>query len=212
MAAHAPSRPARWVALAVLGLGGALTSLGAAQPWARLAADDGLTVLSVQVTGSALAPLAPAAGLVGLAAVLAVLAVRTTTRRVVAVVVAVLATAAVAQAVAAWADLAERARRWWAVEVGDLADTAQVALTAWPAVTIGGLVLVAVGAGVVLLRGADWSGLSSRYERPGTPPAAGASGSGAAPPTSAGDLWQALDRGDDPTDSEHPTRDGGSET
>lgn len=207
------SQTTRVTALALLALGGALTTLGAAQPWARLAGDDGLTVVSVQVTGSALAPLAPAAGLVGLAAVLAVLAVRTRTRRVVAVVVLLLAVAALAQTALAWAELTQRARRWWAVEVGNLvAERAQIELTAWPAATLAGLVLVAGGAGVVLVGGAGWSGLSRRYERPGGPPAAGAPGSGTAAATDEVDLWQALDRGDDPTDVDRPTRDGGCES
>jgi hypothetical protein len=65
---------------------------------------------------------------------------------------------------------------------------------AWPALFgIGGLA-VAIGGALTLARGRRWAQLSARYDAPGSakPPADGAPG-----------LWDALDRGDDPT-AENP--------
>lgn len=196
------SRPrSRAVSLALLGVGGAIASASAVAPWVTLDADDGLVGATVTVTGSALAPLAVAAGVVAMASVAALLAVRRWLRMVVAVVVGVLALAATAQTVAFVVATEERARDWWRIEVGALADEAGVAATAWPVVTVLGLALVVVGSVVVLARGAGWSGLSSRYDAPGsarTPPSTG--GDDSPHP----DLWQALDRGEDPTGDDLP--------
>jgi uncharacterized membrane protein (TIGR02234 family) len=138
--------------------------------------------------------------LVGLAAVVAVLAVRSWLRRLVAVVVLVLAGLALVQVGVVASDLAEAARDWWRVDVAALADSASADTTPWWAVCAAGLALVVAGAVVVLVAGGRWSGLSSRYERPGVPPAAPAS------PTSPSEaeVWQALDRGEDPTASDEP--------
>jgi hypothetical protein len=68
-------------------------------------------------------------------------------------------------------------------------------VTAWPAVTVVGLLLIVIGAALVLLRGTDWPGLSGRFESPGTSHRPSASDTGS-------DVWQALDRGHDPTDDD----------
>jgi hypothetical protein len=81
--------------------------------------------------------------------------------------------------------------------VGAVADTAAAdVVLVWPILTVAGLLLVAVGAGIVVVRGAQWGGLSARYERTASP-RAGSVGPAAA---SEGDPWQALDRGEDPTE------------
>ncbi|MGH6654148.1 MAG: Trp biosynthesis-associated membrane protein, partial [Actinocrinis sp.] len=82
--------------------------------------------------------------------------------------------------------------------------------TAWPYVTIAGGLLVALGGALTLARGRSWSGLSNRYEvapAEGAAAAAGKSdhqnsvgqaGDGAGEPSTR-DLWDALNRGADPT-------------
>jgi hypothetical protein len=61
---------------------------------------------------------------------------------------------------------------------------------------LAGLLVVAAGASIVVVRGSQWGGLSARYER-ASPPRAGS-----ASPAAAGDAdpWKALDRGEDPTE------------
>ncbi len=59
--------------------------------------------------------------------------------------------------------------------------------TAWPWVTLAAGALLAATGLLVALRGPGWAGLGARYDAP------------AARPRSAADLWEALDRGEDPT-------------
>ena len=63
-----------------------------------------------------------------------------------------------------------------------------------------GLLLLMAGAVVVLAYGRRWSGLSSRYERPGVAPRRPQQGAEA----SEAQYWQALDRGEDPTATDEP--------
>lgn len=185
-------------ALLLLAAGGGLTLLAASSSWARLSAEDGLVGVSATVTGSGMAPLCVAAGVVSLAAVPAVLAVRRWLRAVVAVVVVALAVAALVQVAGSATDVGRAAREWWAVEVGALAETAVVVPTPWPFVAVVSLSLTVAGGALVLLRGRQWRGLSSRYDAParsfGGRAQAGASGDA--------DTWQALDRGEDPTEAD----------
>jgi uncharacterized membrane protein (TIGR02234 family) len=192
-------------ALLLLALGGALAVLGATQTWVRLLAEGALSVDEVAVTGAAVAPLTTAAGLVALAAVVAVLAVRSWLRSMVALVVLVLAGLALVQVVTAGSDLVGTARDWWRVEVAGLADSAIAETTPWWVVCAAGLLLVMAGAVVVLVAGRRWSGLSSRYERPGSRASAPTSPA----PASEADVWQALDRGEDPTAADEPPDEAG---
>jgi uncharacterized membrane protein (TIGR02234 family) len=185
-------------ALLLLGAGGGIALLASSASWAVLSADDGLAGASASATGAALAPLSVAIGVVGLAAVPAVLAVRRWLRMVVATIVLALGVASIVQVVSVALDVATSARTWWLVEVGALAQTADVTVTAWPSVALLGSGLVVVGAGLVLARGSGWRGLSSRYDAPTTAPGNARHGGA----TSDVDAWQALDRGDDPTEAD----------
>lgn len=189
---------AKAAALLLLGAGGGIALLASSASWATLSADDGLAGASATATGAALAPLSVALGVVGLAAVPAVLAVRRWLRMVVAAIVLALGVATIVQVVGVALDLTSSARTWWQVEVDALAQTADVAVTAWPAVALLGSGLVVVGAGLVLVRGSAWRGLSSRYDAPAAAPG-DARHAGAASDV---DAWQALDRGDDPTEAD----------
>jgi uncharacterized membrane protein (TIGR02234 family) len=77
-------------------------------------------------------------------------------------------------------------------------DVDDVATTSRPVLAVAGAVLTAVAGAVVAARGRHWAALSRRYERPaaGGPAAPGAE---AAPAPGPPELWDALDRGEDPT-------------
>jgi hypothetical protein len=64
------------------------------------------------------------------------------------------------------------------------------ATPAWPLLTaLGGLVVAGAGA-LTVARGKKWPGMAARYDRPSQ-----VSG----PPRSEAQIWDALDRGEDPT-------------
>ncbi len=77
--------------------------------------------------------------------------------------------------------------------VGDLGDPVT---WQWPALTLLGGLLAAVGGSLTMLRGHRWPAMGARYERR-TPRPTGTSG----PIGGAGtvEAWEALDRGEDPT-------------
>lgn len=181
-------------------LAGAVLSLATAQPaWLRLAVPRGRPLADTVVTvpGRTLAPLVPALGLVGLAAVLALLGVRGWVRALLGWVIAL---AGVVLLVAA-------ARHLAAPPPGTVADLladhgplpgrdlsrpvgASVRLI-WPLLAALGGALLALAGAATGLRGARWPGMSGRYDAAGARPRAVATGSA--------HLWDALDRGDDPT-------------
>ena len=161
------------LAVALCLLGGALVWWATGQAWVT-EVESGLTIggSRTETSGSELAEAARPLALVGLAGVVAVAATRRWGRVLVGLCVL-------------------------GAGVGVVVDTADVltgpaSLTspgwAWVAVA-GGVVLVAAGV-LTAYRGRGWAGLSAAYEAPGTTPAA-----------PAGDkaVWDALDRGDDPT-------------
>ncbi len=174
------ARPAsrRGLAIAVLAcvVLAAVALLAASRTWAvdTVVRPAPLPVQRVGRTGSALAPFVPASALVVLAGAGALLA----TRRLGRVLVAALLVVA-----------------GLAVAAGGAYGLAAIAgvRPAWPIVTLlAGLGIAAVG-GYALVRGRGWPAMGARYERPAAtarPPAAEASPA---------QLWDALDRGDDPT-------------
>jgi hypothetical protein len=77
---------------------------------------------------------------------------------------------------------------------GALSQVGAAATVAWPlAVAVGGLA-VAAGGGLALARGRSWPGMAARYERPAAEPARPVQRT-----RSKAEIWDALDRGDDPT-------------
>ncbi|GLW12227.1 hypothetical protein Misp01_73550 [Microtetraspora sp. NBRC 13810] len=190
---------ALWILACAVGAG--LTLLAAGRDWARVTftgagAGHGAAA-AVPVTGSelsaALTPLALAAA----AAALAVLAARGPWRRLVAAVLALCGSGVAAGALSGTAGqaVADAAR-----EHSALAATGQpvvATLWFWPAAAAaGGLILLAAGV-TAAVRAGSWGGMSDRYERPG------ATGRRAddVPAPALGDraLWDAIDRGADPT-------------
>lgn len=130
-----------------------------------------LPPVEVKRTGAALVPALPALGLVALAGAGGLIATRGLARLVVG---ALLALAAVAAG---------------GLLLGELGGA-----NGWIVLGLVGSVLVAAGAAAALWRGRTWPTMGSRYNRGEAGPApAPAEGSDAA-------IWDAMDRGEDPTD------------
>lgn len=179
---------------------GALAVFSGGQTWATLSAvrPAPLPPVTEVLAGSAHAPLVPAAGLVLLAAAVALLAVRAGGRTAVGALMAVSGAALVWAAARALAG----GLRVAAAEVSVVVGTPVAEISAvWPAATVAAGVLGAVAGVVVVVRGRRWPAMGSRYER-GTAP--GAAAPVAARPRTDEErahlAWNALDRGEDPTD------------
>ncbi|MGC9667394.1 Trp biosynthesis-associated membrane protein [Planosporangium sp. 12N6] len=168
-----PTGAVRGRLLAVLtcaaGAGLALFAVG--RTWARVTVVRAapLPPLHEAKTGSALLPWLPALALVALAGAGALLATRGLLRTAVGVLL-----------VGSGLGLA----------VGAVARLGAGASPVWPLATVLGGLLVAGAGGLAVARGRQWPGMAARYERP-----ARVSG----PARSEAQIWDALDRGEDPT-------------
>lgn len=205
MASAEERRAARREFLAVLltlAAGGVLGLVAAGRPWGSVALHSSFAQTSASVSGNDLVPLASAVPLVALAAVILIPAVRGTGRRVVGAVLILLAAATAVATAAAAADLTGRIERW-VVSTPDHGGAAgEISTTpAWPVTGVCASVVVLVVGVLVVLRGPRWPGMGSRYERPDSRRTAGQGGAGAdGAAASPAEAWDALDRGDDPTE------------
>ncbi|MEV4637182.1 Trp biosynthesis-associated membrane protein [Actinoplanes sp. NPDC049548] len=175
--------PARRLGVTVLCCvaGAGLALYGITRTWAvTVTARPGLPELRTARTGTDLAPWVTGLALVALAGGGALLATRGTARRVLG---ALLAAAGAGLAVAAGLGRA-------GLDIG----AAGAGGTLWPvACVLGGLLIVA-GGWQAVRHGHEWPGMGARYERrPATTPAQNEDRAD----TRA--VWDALDRGDDPT-------------
>ena len=195
----------RELTAAVLGsaAAGGLALFAGGQTWATLAAvrPEPLPPVTGVLTGSAFAPLVPAAGLVLLAAAVALLAVRGRGR----IAVGLLMMAA--GAALAWSGVRALTGGLQEAALPIVAGTPTVEISAgWPVAAVVAGVLGTFAGLLAVLRGRHWPGMGRRYER-----TAATDGQRATPrrAESAEDraqlAWQALDRGEDPTD---PARGG----
>lgn len=165
------------------------------------------TVLAVP--GSALVPGLRALGLLGLAGAAALLATRRLTRPVLGVLLAAagaLSCVLVARVLAALPAAVARTGQWRSVRgAAPAAGPAGATAGAAPyACLAGGVLLLAAGV-LVAVRGGRWPALGARYEPPVDP--AGAPAPASAPtadarPVTEKAVWDALDRGEDPTGAE----------
>jgi uncharacterized membrane protein (TIGR02234 family) len=183
---------------------GGLALFAGGQTWATLSAvrPEPLPPITGVLSGSTHAPLVPAAGLVLLAAAVALLAVRAGGRTAVGALMAISGVALVWSAGRALTGGLRDA----AAEVPVVAGTPVAEIsTVWPAATVVAGVLGALAGMLVVVRGRRWPAMGSRYER-GTAPGGGAAVA-ARPRTDeerAHLAWNALDRGEDPTDPAPP--------
>jgi uncharacterized membrane protein (TIGR02234 family) len=169
----------------------AVVLLAVGRPWVRAAAGGGSLVAAVTIdlTGRALRPGVAALGLVVLAAAVALLATRGAARALVGAVVAAAGIGIVALSVDVLRDADGAAAT--TDEVRRAAGVAAAGATAWPVMAAGAGACAAVCGIGVLLRGRRWPGMSARYDAPQTRRVRTAD-----PETT---MWEALDRGDDPT-------------
>jgi uncharacterized membrane protein (TIGR02234 family) len=190
-----------WVALGVAGA--VLALFGSGRAWATVAFSGGpagARVAPVTQAGGDLVPVLSPLALASLAAVVAVLATRGPWRRVIGILLTLFG---LAIAVTAWrgasaAHVVEAAR-----EHSTLSGTSGAIVSAawaWPAITVaGGLVLLAAGV-LAVARGGRWPGMSARYDRPRPSSGGGSEPPAERPGAAERSLWDALDRGVDPTD------------
>ncbi|MDQ6650358.1 MAG: Trp biosynthesis-associated membrane protein [Actinomycetota bacterium] len=174
-------------------LGAAVVLLAAGRPWTRFTLDQGglLPPLRLAPSGRSLDPTAGALGLVGLAGVLALAATRRRGRLVVGVLVALAGAVVVVSSLRVASAVLPAVRRSGALDRAGAAASAlagPLPVTAWPWVSAAGGLLLALAGLLVVVRGPAWAALSARYEAPERRAAAGEVS-----------LWEALDRGDDPT-------------
>lgn len=192
---HPPARRSREPVVAVLLdlAGAALVLLAAGRPWARaLLERPPLPAVAVAASGRSVAPVAAALGLVGLAGVVAILATRGAGRLVTGVLLVLAGAWVVAASVAVELDPSAALRPSAERVSGVQGVTVEgIRVTTWPRVClVGGALLSAAGV-LTAVRGRRWAALSERYEAPGADrPVA---------PAAPAELWNALDRGEDPT-------------
>ena len=181
-------------------LGGVIAWAAAGRPWATATVGEAPNTLKVAASGNDLSAGVTALGLTALAGGLALFATRRLARRLVGVL---LIAAGIGAAVYAFGErgtshashvLADKA-----ATKGFAAGSVSVHTASWWILAVLGGVLVALAGVSALVRGATWPGMSSRYENAASGPAAAR----AADTGSSKDLWDALDRGEDPT--ENPT-------
>ncbi|MFC8921751.1 Trp biosynthesis-associated membrane protein [Cellulosimicrobium sp. NPDC057127] len=203
--------PTRRTAVWVLLLLGGATLAAAAPTWSTTTGASALDpVVDVAVTGTAAAPGVGAAALVLVASALALGLVGRVGRWVVLAVAALSGVVTTASALAVALDPEPSARSAVAEATGVTELTAPVALTAapWIAAVLGVVTVLAV---VWVAAGTRaWGRASSRHERDagapsdaaGTAGATGASGADVPARTDLDDhdAWDALSRGEDPTD------------
>jgi uncharacterized membrane protein (TIGR02234 family) len=173
--------------------GAALVLAVAGRVWTTGDAPVHGSLLAVEATGTAVTKVPTALAFLGLAGALAVWATRRA-GRVAGGLLLALAGAGIAVASAAGAgdrSAIDRAAASKAAVTGVRA--VDVAGSAWPWLSLAGGLCVLLAGVVVAVRGSRWPGMSSRYEAPGR--------AGRAPRREAtsADLWNALDRGEDPT-------------
>ncbi|MFI7223654.1 Trp biosynthesis-associated membrane protein [Nonomuraea angiospora] len=179
-----------WLGATVLGC--VLVLFGASRAWVRM-----LEAGVAAPTGGELSPVLTPVALAALAGVVAVLATKGVGRRVVGALVALCGAGAAA---GTWTALGGDTVTGWLREQNVLrgaADLPWEVAPLWPAVTAAGAVLVIAGGIVAIVRGGRWAGMSARYDRG----ADGGAGKARAEVKDDRALWDALDRGDDPTDS-----------
>jgi uncharacterized membrane protein (TIGR02234 family) len=183
-AAQGEGRRELWAWLALTVLGCLLVLLAAGQDWVRVAQAG-----AKAPTGGELGPVLTPVALAGLAGVVAVLATKGAGRRLVGGLLALCGAGAAAGTWTALDGATVTDRLAERNAVHGAANLAWEIVALWPVVAGAGAVLMIAGGVLAILRGGRWAGMSARYER-GAP----------APVHDDKALWDALDRGDDPTD------------
>ncbi|MFD1937738.1 MULTISPECIES: Trp biosynthesis-associated membrane protein [Nonomuraea] len=175
-----------WLLLCAAGAG--LPLLAAGRVWTSVTYG---AAAPVELAGGDLAPAVQPLALASLAAVVALFATKGVWRRIVG---GVLALCGAGIALLSWQGVAGSAARELAARRNPVGaatqDVTAIAHTAWPYLAAAGGALLIAGGVLAVLRATGWAGMSGRYDRPGS----------AAGPRDDKSLWEAIDRGDDPTE------------
>ncbi|UGQ10098.1 TIGR02234 family membrane protein [Yinghuangia sp. ASG 101] len=178
-------------ALLLVAVGAAVVLSLGGRVWAKGAVVVHGSRFAIEASGSAVGKLPAALALLALAAGVATLATRGRGRVVVGVILAAGGAGIVAAAVSGASDRSALDSRAAAKAAVEGARAIDVGHTVWPWITALGGVLILLGGLTVIVRGRNWPGMGSRYETPSARPRRRVA-------TSA-DMWNALDRGEDPT-------------
>ena len=167
-------------------LGCVLVLVAAGRAWVTNVRGAGTGVVAAP-TGGDLSPVLTPLALAGLAGVVAVLATKGIGRRVIGVL---LALCGVGAGFGAWQAAGGSGVLSWLRERNVMRVTGAIewdAVAFWPVVCGLGAAMMVAGGVVAVVRGGGWARMSARYTR--EPP----------PATDDRSMWDALDRGDDPT-------------
>ena len=180
---------------AVCAVGGGMVLFAVGPTWVEVVAHRAspLPDVTLAVSGRSLAPLVAGLGIVGLAGVVGLLATRRWGRLAVAAIVALSGLGVLAGALTRLTAPGAAEARDLLDDAGRSAGAAAVTATAhpgWPLLAAAGGLLLALGGLAALLRSRHWPTMSARYETPAARTDR--------PRTDAA-VWDALDRGDDPT-------------
>jgi uncharacterized membrane protein (TIGR02234 family) len=179
----------------VCAVGGGMVLFAVGRPWVEITARRAspLPDVTVALSGRDLAPLVAGLGIVGLAGVVGLLATRRWGRLVVAAIVALAGVGVLAGSLTRLAAPGPGAARDLLAESGRAAGASAITAIAhpgWPLLAAVGGLLLALGGLAALVRSRRWPTMSARYETPAARTRR--------PRTDAA-VWDALDRGDDPT-------------
>jgi uncharacterized membrane protein (TIGR02234 family) len=194
-----PNRRALTATALVAIVGGAVAWIVAGRVWAHGTVGDTMVMTRFSATGNDLSGAVTALGLTAIAGALALFATRRLGRLLVGVLLTAVGIGVVATAAAAHS--ASHAHSVLAAEAKAKGVSGTVTYfgdnPCWTVAVLGGLVIAAAGLHTVL-RSRTWPGMSSRYENPAAR-AAKTEARAAAASGSAKGIWDALDRGEDPT-------------
>jgi uncharacterized membrane protein (TIGR02234 family) len=174
------------VAIVLCLVGSAFVLVAVSRAWVSYSAGTApLPTRSFAVSGHRLVPGARALALVGLAGIAAIPATRRLARVAVGVVVSLAGLGIGAVVVRALADPDAAMRRAGPFTDFHVADGSD--LGSWPYVALVGAVSLFAAGALVVVRGGAWASMAARYEAPSERR------------RTDGSLWEALDRGEDPT-------------
>ncbi|HEX3898626.1 MAG TPA: Trp biosynthesis-associated membrane protein [Mycobacteriales bacterium] len=173
-------------------VGGLIVLVASGRVWSRMTVHiPAAAATRVSVTGHAVEPSLPALGIALLALAAGLVAARGVLRRAVGVVIALVGAIALVVAIQGRGSVSSALTSH---EVGGLAIPVHGSANGWWVVAaVGGLVAMAAGV-LAAWRSGEWAAMGRKYEAPDT----------AQPTVAKGDpadtAWDALDRGEDPTE------------
>lgn len=203
-----PASRGRVLAVLLCLVGALIVLVASGRAWAHaVVIESGFPRLVVNPSGRAIAAEVPGLAILSLAAGLALYATRRWVRALIAIVIIAAGAILVVESVNA----ATHTLRATAGPLADAIGRTQVTATSvsgtfWPWIAAVGGGLIA-GSGIYALAGGwSWPGLSSRYERESSRAvdSASAESDTAGKPAGATSMWDALDRGEDPTGDDLP--------